>query len=46
MRHMIANVMKGVAPGQEVRKKEREITTRMHGGGLEVSQHADATQEE
>ena len=41
--NMIAKVMKGVAPGQEVREKPREKTARMDGGGLESSQHADTT---
>jgi len=40
---IIAKVMKGVAPGQDVRKKEREITARTDSGGLEASQHADTT---
>jgi len=44
--NMIAKVMKGVAPGQEVREKDTEMTARMDGGGLEASQHADTTQEE
>ena len=43
--NMIATVMTGVAPGQEARGKERDKTTRMDGGGLEASQHADTTQE-
>jgi hypothetical protein len=43
--NMIAKVMKGVAPGQEAREKERDETARMDGGGLEASQHADTTQE-
>jgi len=42
----IAKFMKGVAPGQEVRKKEREMTARMDCGGLEASQHADTMREE
>ena len=42
---MIAKVMKGVAPGQEVRERERDKTAGMDGGGLEASQHADTTQE-
>jgi len=44
--NMIAKVMKGVAPGKEGREKEREMTARTDGGGLEASQHADMTQEE
>jgi hypothetical protein len=43
--NMIAKVVKGVAPGQEAREKERDKTARMDGGGLEASQHADTTQE-
>jgi len=43
--HMIAKVMIGVAPGQEVREKERDKTAGMDGRGLEASQHADTTQE-
>jgi len=42
---MIAKVMKGVAPGQEGREKQRAKTVNMDGGGLEASQHADTTQE-
>jgi len=41
--NMIAKVMKGMAPGQEVRENEREMTARTDGGGLEASQHADTT---
>jgi len=44
--NMIAKVMKGVAPGQGVREKERENAARMDSGGLEASQHADTTEEE
>jgi hypothetical protein len=43
--NMIANVMKGVAPGQVAREKQRDKTARMDGGGLEALQHADRTQE-
>jgi len=43
--NMIAKVVKGVAPGQEAREKERDKTARMDGGGLEASQHAATTQE-
>jgi len=43
--NMIAKVMKGVAPGQEVRETDREKTARMDGGVLEASQHADTTRE-
>jgi len=42
--NMIAKVMKGVAPGQEAREKERHQTTMMDHGELEASQHADTTQ--
>jgi hypothetical protein len=42
--NMIAKVMKGVAPRQEAREKGRDKTAGMHGGGLEVLQHADTTQ--
>jgi len=41
---MIPNVMKGVAPVQEKREKERHKTARMDSGGLEASQNADTTQ--
>jgi len=44
--NMIPEVMKGVAPGQGVREKEREKAARMDSGGLEASKHADTTQEE
>jgi len=43
--NMITKVMKGVAPGQEARKIERDKTAKMDGGGLEASQHADSMQE-
>jgi len=43
--NMIVNVVKGVAPSQEAREKERVKTAKMDGGGLEASQHADTTQE-
>jgi hypothetical protein len=43
---MIAKIMKGVAPGQEAREKERDKTTEMDGGALEAWQHADKTREE
>ena len=42
---MIAKVMKGVAPGQDVRQKESKMTARTDGGELEASQHADTTRE-
>ena len=41
---MIANIMKGVAPGQEARKKERDQTARMDGGELEASQNSETPQ--
>jgi hypothetical protein len=44
--NMIAKTMKGVEQGQEGREKEREMTARTDGGGLEASQHADTTREE
>jgi len=44
--NMIAKTMKGVAQGQEEKEKEREVTARTDGGGLDASQHADMTQEE
>jgi len=44
--NMIAKVMKGVAPGQEVREKDTEKTASMDGRGLEASEHADTTREE
>jgi len=43
--NMIAKIMKGVAPGQEAREKERDETARMDGGRLEASQHPDTPQE-
>jgi len=44
--NMIAKTMKGVAQGQEEREREREVTARTDGGGLEASQHADTMQGE
>jgi hypothetical protein len=44
--NMIAKTMKGVAQGQEWREREREVTARTNGGGLEASQHTDTTREE
>jgi len=44
--NMIANVLKGVAPAQEGREEEREVTVRTDGGWLEASQQADTTREE
>jgi len=44
--NLIAKTMKGVAQGQEEREREREVTARTDGGGLEVSQHADTTRED
>jgi len=43
--NIIAKVMKGVAPGQEMREKERDKTAKMDGGRLEASQQADTMQE-
>jgi len=37
--------MKGVAPGQEAREKERDKTAGMDGGWLEASRLADTTRE-
>jgi hypothetical protein len=34
---MIAKMMKGVPQGEEGREKERQMTARMDGGGLEAS---------
>jgi len=44
--NIIAKTMKGVAEGQEEREREREVTARTDGGGLEASQHADTTRED
>jgi len=44
--NMIAKTMKPVEQGEEGREREREMTARMDGGGLEASQHANTTQEE
>jgi len=44
--NMIAKTMKGVAHGQEEREREREVTARTDGGGLEASQHADTTRDD
>jgi len=44
--NMIAKTMKGVAQGQEGGEREREMTARTDGRGLEASRHADATGEE
>jgi len=44
--NMIAKTMKGVAQGQEGREREREMTARTDGGGLEASQLADTMREE
>jgi len=40
---MIAKTIKGVAQGQDETEREREVTARTDGGGLEASQHADTT---
>jgi len=42
---IIGKVIEGVAPGEEVREKERDKTARMESGGLEASQQAHSTQE-
>jgi len=42
---MIARVMKGVAPGQESKENERDMTAKMDHGGLESAQHPETTQE-
>jgi hypothetical protein len=39
--NMIAKTMQGVAQGQEGRHRERAMTARTEGGGLETSHHAD-----
>jgi len=44
--NMIAKTMKAVAQGQEEREREREVTARTDGGGLEAPQHADMTRED
>jgi len=44
--NMIAMTMKEVAQGQEEREREREVTGRTDGGGLEASQHADTTRDD
>jgi len=44
--NMITKLMRVVAPGQEGREKDREMTVGRHGVGLEASQHADTTREE
>jgi hypothetical protein len=38
--NMIGKTMKGVAQGQELKEREREVTARTDGEGLEASQHA------
>jgi len=38
--NMIANIIQGVPPGQEARKKDKGETARMDGGELYASQHA------
>jgi len=43
---MIPKTMKGVPQSQKGREKERQLTARRDGGGLEVSQHADTMREE
>ena len=46
IKNMIEKTMKGVAQGQEGREREREMTARTDGRGLEASQHADTMREE
>jgi hypothetical protein len=46
IKNMIAKTMNGVGQGQEVREREREVTVRMDGGGLEASHLADTMREE
>jgi len=40
---MIVKVMNGVAPGQELREKQRDKTVGMDGWGLDALQQADTT---
>jgi hypothetical protein len=42
--HMVAKVMKEVAPGQEVRENLRVKAAKMDSEGLEALQHADRLQ--
>jgi len=42
--NMIAEIMKGVAPGQASREKHRDKTAKMDGGGLDASPNADTKQ--
>jgi carbon monoxide dehydrogenase subunit G len=44
--NIIAKTMKVVAHVEEERERNRQVTVRMDGGGLEASQHADTTREE
>jgi len=46
IKHMIATTMKAVAQGQEGREREREMTARTDGGGLEATHHTDTTPKE
>jgi len=43
---MIGMITKGVAQGQEERERERKVTARTDGGGVEDSPHADTIREE
>jgi len=45
IRILMAMVMRTVAPGLEVREKDRETTNKMDSGRLEASEHADTTEE-
>jgi hypothetical protein len=40
---MMIKTIKGVAQRQEEREREREMTARTDGGGLDASQHAHTT---
>ena len=44
--NMSGKTIKGVAQSQEEREREREVTARTDGGGLEASQHADTMRDE
>jgi len=44
--NIIAMTMKALGQGQEWREGENQMTARTDCGGLEASQHADATREE
>jgi len=44
--NMIVKTINGVAQGLEGREREKDLTMRTDGGGLEVTQPADITREE